>query len=214
MEKLLDSLPGKRSLGISRSLQRIVMLVAHIKTKKKRAHVAHTQLRNSDPLPDGAIETEGRGSLDLRGDSKHIVDWVNGDSKDTGNRKDVTTNTQEHPRSLWRNGNAALSERVGNWMRHVCREHNTRKGREWGKRRVDQQRPRPQSAQRWLRLWCVDHRSHRNKQFPPWRYFVSLHVLSSLPKSEMRGAARTAGEDYWSEGAIVVARYSGLIIKH
>ena len=98
MEKLKDSLPEE--VSASRLLQRIGMLVAHIKSEMKRAHVAHTQLRNSDPLPDGAIETEGRGSLDLRRDSKHIVDWVNGDSKDMGNRKDITTNTQEHPRSL------------------------------------------------------------------------------------------------------------------
>ena len=69
---------------------------ACLKTEKKQAHVAQTHLRNSDPLPDGAIETEGRGSLDLRGDSKQFVDWVNGDSKDTGDRKDVTT---EYPRT-------------------------------------------------------------------------------------------------------------------
>ena len=71
VEKLKDSLPEE--VSASRLLQRIGMLVAHIKSEMKRAHVAHTQLRNSDPLPDGAIETEGRGSLDLRRDSKNIV---------------------------------------------------------------------------------------------------------------------------------------------
>ena len=155
------------------------MLVAHIKTEKKRAHVAHTQLRNSDRLADGAIETEGRGSLDLRRDSKHIVDWVNGDSKDAGNRKDVTTNTQEHPRSLWRNGKAALSERVGNWMGHVRRDHNTRKGR-------DQQRPRPQSAQRWLRLWCVDHLSRQEQAVPTVQVFRFVECTFLL--AEIRDA--------------------------
>ena len=74
----------KKEVSASRLLQRIGMLVAHIKTEKKHAHVAHTQLRNSDPLPDGAFETEGRGSPDLRGDSKHIVDRVNSDSKFSG----------------------------------------------------------------------------------------------------------------------------------
>ena len=64
--------------------------------KEAGARGTHTQLRNSDPLADGAIETEGRGSLDLRRDSKHFVDWVKGDSKDTGDRKDVTT---EYPRT-------------------------------------------------------------------------------------------------------------------
>ena len=55
-------------------------------------------------------------------------------------------------------------------------------------------------------VWITGH--DRNERFPPCRYFVSLNVLSSLPKSEMRGAAQTAGQDYWSEtGAIVVARY-------
>ena len=162
VEKLLDSLPEE--VWASRLLQRTGMLVAHIKTEKKKAHVARTQLRNSDPLPDGAIETEGRGSLDLRENRKNIVDWVNGDSKDTGNRKDVTTNTQEHPHSLWRNGKAALSERVGNWMRHSCAGITTLE-------RV---------AKRWLRfgVWITVH--DRNERFPPCRYFVSLNVLSSI----------------------------------
>ena len=46
VEKLKDSLPEE--VSASRLLQRIGMLVAHIKSEMKRAHVAHTQLRNSD----------------------------------------------------------------------------------------------------------------------------------------------------------------------
>ena len=64
----------KKEVSASRLLQRIGMLVAHIKTEKKQAaRGVHTVEELGSGSPDGAIETEGRGSLDLRGDSKQIV---------------------------------------------------------------------------------------------------------------------------------------------
>ena len=151
--------------------RRIGMLVAHTMTEKKQAHVAHTQLRNSDPLPDGAFETEGRGSLDLRGDSKHIVDRVNSDSKFSGKPQG---RHNEYPRTStffvaeWESrifgGSWQLDER-----RLQGSQHSKRSRME--KRRVDRQRPRPQSAQRWLRLWCVDHRSRQEQAVPTVQVF-------------------------------------------
>ena len=95
---------------------------------------------------------------------------------------------------------AALSERVGNWMRHACAGITTLEKVANGKNAVWISSGRVRSLCKdgcGCGVWIPFH--DRNERFPPCTYFVSLNVLSSDPKSEMRGAAQTAGQDYWSE---------------
>ena len=161
-QKLLDSLPEE--VSASCLLQRIDMLVAQIKTEKKQAYVAHTHSWGTRiRCPTARLKQKDADRCD---------------SKDTGDRKDVTTNTQEHPLSLWRNEKAALSERVGNWMRHACAGITTLEKVANGKKRgVDQQWPRLHSVQRWLRLWCVDPFSRQERAGPTVHVFRFVECI-------------------------------------
>ena len=146
--------------------------------RRRRTWRTHTALGS---VARRRVKTEGRGSLDLRGDRTNIVDWVNGDSKDAGDRKDVTTNTQEHPHSLWRNEKAAFSERVGNWMRHACAGITTREKVANGENAVWISSGRVRSLRKdgcGCGVWITVH--DRNERFSPCRYFVSLCILSSI----------------------------------
>ena len=79
--------------------------------------------RDVDPLildPPGNIEGI---ELAIRGDSKTVVDWINGKAKQKTPSR-IIDNIQLKLMDWWKKG-VHLSRRTGDWAVHVFREHNT-----------------------------------------------------------------------------------------
>ena len=90
---------------------------------KKDGGIPLKKARDVDPLildPPGT--TEGI-ELVIRGDSKTVVDWINGKAKQKTPSR-LIENIQLQLMDWWRKG-VDLSRRTGDWAVHVFREQNT-----------------------------------------------------------------------------------------
>ena len=61
--------------------------------------------------------------LEIRGDSKTVVDWVNGHAKQY--MRDITIATAQNTLQAWWGCGVDLRRRVADWATHIFREHNT-----------------------------------------------------------------------------------------
>ena len=90
---------------------------------KKDGGIPLTKARDVDPLTiDSPGTTEGI-ELVIRGDSKTVVDWINGKAKQKTPSRFID-NIQLQLMDWWRKW-VDLSRRTGDWAVHVFREQNT-----------------------------------------------------------------------------------------
>ena len=93
---------------------------------KRVGGIPLTKARDVDPLiidpPDNIEGIE----LVIRGDSKTVVDWINGMAKKKTSSR-IIDNIQLQLMDWWKKG-VRLSRRTGDWAVHVFREHNTEAG--------------------------------------------------------------------------------------
>ena len=78
--------------------------------------------RDLQPLQLGILEAGKWPTLEIKGDCKTIVDWVNGQAK-LKTRESTVANTQNLLREWW-GRKVDLRQRTADWATHACREQN------------------------------------------------------------------------------------------
>ena len=97
--------------------------------KRKDGGIPLKKARDVDPLIlEPPANTEGI-QLVIQGDSKTIVDWINGKPKQK-KTSSIIDSIQIQLMNWWKQG-VDLSHRTGDWAVHVFREHNT-EADQWG----------------------------------------------------------------------------------
>ena len=109
--------------GSSQEDRRASLAIKDACRRRKSAAFPQKKQETLDPLiidPPGNIEGI---ELVIRGDSKTVVDWINGKAK-AGRRHRVSSDNIQQLMDWWRKG-VDLSRRTGDRAVHVFREQNT-----------------------------------------------------------------------------------------
>ena len=109
---------AKYDLTINNSWMTEAKKKGRIEEKRRKVHINS----DLDPLiidPPGCTHDI---ELVIRGDSKIIVDWINGKAKQK-KPWDIIDNTQLQLMDWWK-PRVELSHRTGDWAAHIFREHN------------------------------------------------------------------------------------------